>query len=441
MKFNISCGLSLLLTILCNGVYAADTADKPKNIIMLVGDGMGPAYTTAYRYFADNKNTEEVEQTVFDRLLVGSASTYPHQISGYITDSAAGATALATGVKTYNGAIAVDSDKKPLLTVLEWARQKGLKTGIAVTSHINHATPASYVIHNESRKNYSQIADSYFDEKINGKFKLDVMLGGGSDFFIREDRNLVEEFKLAGYQYVNNLEQLATIKTGQALLGLFGEEGMPWALDSKDKQRLPMLTEVAIKQLENEKGFFLLIEASQVDWAGHGNDIAAAMAEMRDLSLTLEFLEKYLQQHSDTLLVLTADHSTGGLTLGANGEYRWSPEWLTKLKASPKAIAKRLSNAKDIAGLAADLLGFELTDAEKKQLAEIESSDSQVFYSAIKLLLDERSNTGWTTTGHTGVDVQVFAKGKGAEMFAGYQDNTQIAERIFTLLGRGPVNK
>jgi alkaline phosphatase len=163
---------TLLLAVLCHSALATNS---PKNIIMMVGDGMGPAYTTAYRMYADDPSTPEVEKTVFDRLLVGMASTHPDMVTGYITDSAASATALSTGVKTYNGAIGVDSNKKPVQTVLELAKILGRKTGIAVTSQINHATPASFGAHNESRQNYDQIADSYFDDKTNGQFVFDVM--------------------------------------------------------------------------------------------------------------------------------------------------------------------------------------------------------------------------------------------------------------------------
>ena len=113
--------------------------NSPKNIIMIVGDGMGPAYTTAYRYFNDNPETKIIEETVFDRLLVGMASTYPARVSGYVTDSAAAATALATGVKSYNGAIGLDVDKNPVETVLERAKKQGKKTGVVVTSQVNHA--------------------------------------------------------------------------------------------------------------------------------------------------------------------------------------------------------------------------------------------------------------------------------------------------------------
>lgn len=423
-------------TILLSALSLGVVAQEPRNVIMVVGDGMGPAYTTAYRYFADDKNTLDVEQTVFDRMLVGMASTYPARISGYVTDSAAGATALATGVKSYNGAIAVNVDKKPVSTVLEWAKEQGMKTGVAVTSQINHATPAGYSAHNESRKNYDQIADSYFDEKINDHFVLDVMLGGGWDYFIRDDRNLVAEFKKAGYQYVDNIADLKTANSKQPLLGLFAEQGLDWALDMPPKQRLKTLTQAAVEHLENDQGFFLLVEASQIDWAGHSNDVGAAMSEMQDLAQTMTWLEQYVDAHPDTLLVLTADHSTGGFTIGANKIYRWEPQWLDNLQASPYAIAKQLMSAEKKSALAAELLGFSLNEEEKSKIEAIDTQDEEIAYQTVKTLLDVRTNTGWTTGGHTGVDVPVFAKGPGSEMFRGMLNNTQVADNIFSLLGR-----
>jgi alkaline phosphatase len=429
--FLLSALLSALLSVLS---YSALAAKTPKNIIMVVGDGMGPSYTTAYRIFADDPSTPEVEQTVFDRLLVGMASTHPDMDTGYVTDSAAGATALSSGVKTYNGAIGVDVNKKSVQTVLELAKILGRKTGVAVTSQINHATPASFGAHNESRHNYNEIADSYFDEKTDGQFILDVMLGGGWKYFIRDDRNLVEEFKAAGYQYVDKLIQLDTVKTGTPLLGLFADSGMPWALDSTNRLRLPILAKAAIRQLENDRGYFLLIEASQIDWAGHGNDIGSAMAEMHDLAVTLEWLEQYLIKNPDTLMVATADHSTGGLSIGANGDYSWTPNLLKNLKASPTQLGKQLITSKNRGALATDLLGFELTKEEIASLSAIESDEYRTYQSAISKILDNRTNTGWTTSGHTGVDVQIFAKGIGSERFRGHLDNTQIAQTIFELL-------
>lgn len=154
----------------------------PNNIIMVVADGMGPAFSTAYRNYVDDKNTPEVDAVVFDDILMGNASTYPAPVSGYVTDSAAAATALASGVKSYNGAIGVDVDKQPVKSVMHYAKLKGMRTGLAVTSQIVHATPAAYIAHNESRQNYNAIADDFFDVRVNGELVADVMLGGGTDF-------------------------------------------------------------------------------------------------------------------------------------------------------------------------------------------------------------------------------------------------------------------
>ncbi|WP_019027583.1 alkaline phosphatase [Colwellia piezophila] len=431
------------------------SSNSPKNIIMVVGDGMGPAYTTAYRYFNDNPETKIIEETVFDRHLVGMASTYPARVSGYVTDSAAAATALATGVKSYNGAIGVDVDKNPVETVLEWAKKQGKKTGVVVTSQINHATPASYLAHNESRRNYNAIADSYIDDGI----KADLYFGGGWQYYIRDDRNIVDEFKSAGFHYLDDFQGLSKLPANTPVLGLFGDVALPWALDDTDKLRLLTMTKAATKQLENSNGYFLLVEASQVDWAGHSNDIASAMAEMTDLAKTMLYLEQYVKNNPDTLVVLTADHSTGGFTIAANGKYEWNPEVLRTMQQSPQAIAKQLAK-KDISiSTASELLNFEVTQAEVDSLTQAKSNASKslvkfndlekaqqqkqtkpnvdtIIYLAVKKLIDQRTNSGWTSGGHTAIDVPVFAFGKRSEMFHGKIDNTDIAKKIFTLLGK-----
>jgi alkaline phosphatase len=443
-----------------DNAVASNDHSTPKNIIMIVGDGMGPAYTTAYRYFNDNPKTSIIEQTVFDRLLVGMASTYPASVSGYVTDSAAAATALATGVKSYNGAIGLDVDKNSVETVLEWAKKQGKKTGIVVTSQVNHATPASYLAHNESRNNYNAIADSYIDEGI----KADVILGGGWQYFIREDRNLVNEFKSAGFHYLDNAEALSELPQQKPILGLFADVGLPWALDDSNQLRLSAMTKAATKQLENDKGYFLLVEASQIDWAGHSNDIASAMAEMTDLAKTVEYLEQYVAKHPDTLVVLTADHSTGGFTIAANGTYKWDPEVLRSMKRSPQKIAKYLAVTDITIKEVSEQLNFAVTQEEvdllqqakdqtskhlvdfyglneKAQEKQIKPSIETTIYIAIKKLIDKRTNSGWTSSGHTAIDVPVFAFGKSSEMFHGKIDNTDIAKKIFTLLGKTASKK
>ncbi|KGJ87578.1 alkaline phosphatase [Colwellia psychrerythraea] len=468
--------ITLALGACTSAEYSSDvSADKsvsspstPKNIIMIVGDGMGPAYTTAYRYFNDDPTTLAIEQSVFDKHYVGSSSTYPAKVSGYITDSAAAATALATGVKTYNDAISVDVTKKPLLTVLEWAKQQGKRTGVVVTSQINHATPASYLSHNENRNNYNAIADSYIDNGI----KADVYFGGGWKYFIREDRNLVNEFKAAGFQYIDDYKQLSTLTLDKPVLGLFGDSGLPWALDDKEHHRLSLMTKAATKQLNNSNGYFMLIEASQIDWAGHGRDIGAAMAEMDDLAHTIAYLEEYVANNPDTLVVLTADHSTGGLSIGRktaksdkdiHSKYLWQPEILRTLPLSPQAFAKTFANNNLSLQQVNATLNFEISSEEMNLLLSAKQAGIKIVDAyqqlseaqkqgkwaprvegpiliTLKKMIDIKTNTGWGSISHSGthtaVDVPVYAFGKGSELFKGQIDNTDIAKKIFTLLGK-----
>lgn len=447
---------------------SVSSPSTPKNIIMIVGDGMGPAYTAAYRYYNDAPATAGIEPSIFDKHYVGSSSTYPAKVSGYITDSAAAATALATGVKTYNDAISVDVTKKPLLTVLEWAKQQGKRTGVVVTSQINHATPASYLSHNENRNNYNAIADSYIDNGI----KADVYFGGGWKYFIREDRNLVNEFKAAGFQYIDDYKELSTLTLDKPVLGLFGDSGLPWALDDKEHHRLSLMTEAATKQLTNANGYFMLIEASQIDWAGHGRDIGAAMAEMDDLAQTIAFLEEYVAKNPDTLVVLTADHSTGGLSIGRktaksnkdiHSKYLWQPEILRTLPLSPQAFAKNFANNDLSLQQVNETLKFEISSddmtlllqskqagikrmnayqhlSEQQKKAKWPPKAEDPILIAIKKIIDIKTNTGWGSISHSGthtaVDVPVYAFGKGSEQFNGQIDNTDIAKKIFTLLGK-----
>ncbi len=415
------------------------TTERPKNIIMIVADGMGPAYTSAYRYYADDPSTPNLDNTFFDQWHIGNSSTYPATISGLVTDSAASATALSAGVKSYNGAIGLDVNKQPVTTVLHRAKSKGMKTGLAVTSQIVHATPAAYVAHNESRRNYNAIADSFFDDRLNGQFKVDVMLGGGTDYFIREDRDLTAEFRAEGYQYIDEYAQLKSLDTKGGALGLFAPTGLPWAADDTNPLRLKDMTQTAIRLLENSQGYFLLLEASQVDWAGHGRDIHSAMAEMHDLHVMLEWLAEYQQDHPDTLIVMTADHSTGGLTLGANGDYRWEPQALHRIIQSVPSMVEFIKtsdlSAQQRLAYLQSALQFELTEEEIQAVFAMDmNAENRPLEAVVKAFIDRKTNTGWTTWGHTAVDVQVFAIGPGANQFAGHQDNTDIAKSIFKLL-------
>ena len=417
-----------LLALLCtaSGAYAESA---PKNVIYMIGDGMGPAYTTAYRYFKDDPATKEVEGTVFDTILKGMAHTYPDDHT-YVTDSAAGATALSSGHKSYNGAVAVDTDKKPVKTMLEMAKERGMTTALVVTSQINHATPASFTAHNESRYNYDDIANDYIDNKIAGKLPVDLMLGGGTKYFIRDDRNLVEEFKAAGYQYgddINNLGQITQIPA----IGLHASKGLPFALDM-NPTRLTQLTSKALGLLDdqNEEGFFVMIEGSQIDWCGHSNDIACAMAEMDDFAKSIEKAKAYVDKNKDTILVVTADHSTGGLTIGSHGQFKWETDVIKGVKATASKLTDKLMESKDLKPVWTANTNIEFTTENQIKLEQAKKMGEKALNLAVKSIISDASFTGWTTGGHTAVDVQVFAYGKGSEQFIGSQNNTDIADKL-----------
>ena len=417
-----------VLALMCTASGAmAETA--PKNVIYMIGDGMGPAYTTAYRYFKDDPTTKSVEQTVFDTMLTGMARTYPDDHT-VVTDSAASATALSSGHKSYNGAIAVDTDKKPLKTMLEIAKQRGMTTALLATSQINHATPASFAAHNESRNNYDEIANDYIDNKIAGKLPVDLMLGGGTKYFIRDDRNLVDEFKAAGYQYGDDIQNLNQI-TQLPAIGLYAAKGLPFALD-ENPTRLTKLTSKALELLDNQNkdGFFVMIEGSQIDWCGHANDIACAMAEMDDFASAIEKAKAYIDKNKDTLLVITADHSTGGLTLGAHGQYKWEADVVHGVKATAGTITQHLLESDDLKSVWNKYTSIAFTPENKIKLEQAKSMGHKALNLAVKSIISDTSFTGWTTGGHTAVDVQVFAYGKGSEQFVGSQNNTDIADKL-----------
>jgi len=416
-----------LLALLCTTGAFAQTA--PKNVIYMIGDGMGPAFTTAYRYYKDDPTTKEIETTVFDTMLKGMAHTYPDDHT-YVTDSAAGATALSSGHKSYNGAIAVDTSKKPVKTMLEIAKEQGMTTALVATSQINHATPASFAAHNESRRNYDDIANDYIDNKIAGKLPVDLMLGGGTQYFIRDDRNLVDEFKKAGYQYGDDIKNLGQI-TQIPAIGLYAPKGLPFALD-ENPTRLKQLTSKAFDLLDgqNDKGFFVMIEGSQIDWCGHANDIACAMAEMDDFAKSIETAKAYVDKNPDTILVITADHSTGGLTIGAHGQYKWETDIIKGVKATAGTLTKLLMGSDNLKTVWQANTRIEFTTENEIKLKQAKAMGEKTLNLAVKSIINDLSFTGWTTGGHTASDVQVFAYGKNSDDFIGSQNNTDIAKKL-----------
>ncbi|TYR81353.1 alkaline phosphatase [Priestia megaterium] len=410
-----------------------------RNVIVLIGDGMGVSYTSAHRYLKDNPATKFVEPTVLDQYLVGQQSTYPEDPAQNVTDSASAATAMSAGIKTYNNAIAVDNDGSEVKTVLEAAREKGKATGLVATSEVTHATPASFGSHDHSRKNMNAIADDYYDEMIKGKHKIDVILGGGLSNFDRKDRNLIEEFKKDGYSYVTNREEMLKDKNGQ-ILGLFAPGGLPKRIDRTEEiPSLEEMTNTAISKLNKDKdGFFLMVEGSQIDWAGHDNDIVSAMSEMEDFEKAYKAAIDFAKKDKHTLVVATADHSTGGYSIGADGIYNWFSEPIKAAKRTPDFMAEEIAKGADVEATLKKYIDqkvLELTEEEIQSVKEAAKTNKVIeIDNAIENIFNKRSHTGWTTGGHTGEDVPVYAFGPSSEKFAGQIDNTEIAKNVFDAL-------
>ena len=272
------------------------------NIILMIGDGMGPAQI--YSGLVANKG--KLYLTQFP--VTGLSKTYSS--NDLITDSSAGATAFSTGKKTKNGYVALDPHRKPIETILEYAERNGLSTGMVVTSAITHATPAAFIAHVTSRDFNEDIANFFL------KTDIDVFMGGGRIFFnSRSDgKNLITDLKNKKYQILYKVDALDSINSSK-VAGLFWEEHGPSIHDGRGN----MLSNSTRKTLEilsqNKKGFFLMVEGSQIDWGGHQNDTKYLIEEMLDFDKSIGEALKFAIKDGHTLIVVTADHETGGFAV------------------------------------------------------------------------------------------------------------------------------
>ncbi|HOO83968.1 MAG TPA: alkaline phosphatase [Prolixibacteraceae bacterium] len=285
-----------------------DTKQKPKNVIVFIGDGMGVSHVFAS--LTANKGQLYLKNFKHIGFQTTASAT------NYITDSAAAGTALSTGTKTYDAAIGVNTDTIALENIRVKLEEKGLATGVVSTSAITHATPAAFVAHQPYRYMYEAIAADFL------KTNIDLFIGGGYDHFTkREDgRNLVDELKDKGYQVVTETKDLNKIKSGK-LAALVANEHTPKVLDGRGNM-LETATETAIRVLSNDNdGFFVMIEASQIDWGGHANSTPYIVSETLDLDKAVGKALAFAAENKETLVIVTADHETGGMAItGGNIE-------------------------------------------------------------------------------------------------------------------------
>ncbi len=277
------------------------TKKNPKNIILLIGDGMGLAQI--YSGMTANRGQLFLQNFKY----IGFSKTY--SADNYVTDSAAGGTALSCGVKTNNGAIGVDANNQPVPNIREMAEKKGLKTGLVSTSAITHATPASFIAHQNSRSSYEGIAADFM------KTNIDVFIGGGiKNFEARKDgRNLSRELKEKGYQVLYDMNQISQVKSGK-LAGLTAPEHNP-AMPIRGEM-LVQATQTAINLLsQSRKGFFLMVEGSQIDFLAHSQATPGVVLETLDFDRAVGAALKFAAGNKETLVIVTADHETGGMTI------------------------------------------------------------------------------------------------------------------------------
>lgn len=364
----------------CNEDSVSKEVNTPqRNIILFIGDGMGAEHRKAARWISVGKD----EQLAMDKMLV-NGTLQTHSADNVITDSAAAATAMATGIKTNNDVISLDDNLNYIPTILEKAKNQGKSVGIVTTTQLTHATPAAFASHVENRKYMLKIADQMINSKV------DVLLGGGEDEFISENdlgcfpengertdgSDLVYEARSKGYEFVCHSAALELIEPNSTalLLGLFSDEGMtrPYS------PTLASMTSKAIDILsKNSDGFFLMVEGGQIDWASHSNDAENAIADTIALDEAVVVAKQFYLKSKNTLIIVTADHETGGMIVSTSSS-----------------------------GLSGEDGPYNIKGGGS-------------FY------------VNWSTLGHTSVNVPVTAMGPQSEMLLGVHNNTIIHNVIF----------
>lgn len=290
-------------------------ANAPKNVILMIGDGMGIAQVTLARLSLPEGRVGLYMDSLPETALVKTFSA-----NSTVTDSAAAATALATGFKTNNGMVGVLPDGTVVRNIREAAAELGKATGLVTTTTITHATPAGFGAHVAKRGDEADIAPQYIERKI------EVLLGGGRQVFIpksvagskrKDERDLIAEAKAIGYSVVGTRDEFLAVRQGK-VLGLFQMGAMT---TNPPEPSLAEMTAKAIDLLSQDKdGFFLMVEGGQIDWACHANDVQGTIKQTLDFDEAVGKALEFARSKKDTLLIVTADHETGGLSIQGSEE-------------------------------------------------------------------------------------------------------------------------
>ncbi|KAG7193570.1 uncharacterized protein KQ657_000639 [Scheffersomyces spartinae] len=478
--------VAIVLAFLCPWKPATGGATSPKvdvnkkkNVIFLVTDGMGPqsvGLARSFRQFRDGLPIDDI--LTIDKHFIGTSRTRSN--NSFVTDSAAGATAFACGLKSYNGAIGVDPEKNPCGTILEALKLQGYMTGLVVTTRLTDATPACFSAHVDYRYQEDMIAQQQIGEYPLGRM-VDLMIGGGGCHYngnCRADgRNLVKEYSDT-WNHVSTREEFDLLNEGHnvtlPLLALLSDGELPYEIDRSPKH-FPSLAEeakVALNALaeatkDSDKGFFLMIESSHIDFFGHQNDPAGQAREVLHYDTVFQEVMKFIDSTDvETVAISTSDHETGGLALSrqvspAYPDYLWYPEVLLNSTHSGEFLAHLLfdyyqsQSSDDTPALTSyitkqvveNLMG--ITDWTQTDIDRIMTNIMNVneLMYVLNDMISVRAQLGWSTHGHSAIDVNIYAytnspaieeqlKHNGAyDGLSGNHENIEIGRFMESLTG------
>jgi alkaline phosphatase len=445
-------------------IFAQSVCGQAKYVFYFIGDGMGVNIVNTTEAYLSNMNGERGSVSLLMTQFPVASMATTFSASSDVTDSAAAGTALATGKKTNNGMIGLDPDDSRLETIAEKAKKAGKKIGIASTVPVNHATPAAFYSHRKDRNMYYEITQDLI--------LSDFDFFGGAGFYNRDklyDKTdapdiypLIEQ---AGYMIAKGYGDFKANAGKSKKVVLVQEnwekvEGIPYAIDRKEGDlTLKQITEAAIDVLmrDNKKGFFLMLEGGRIDWGAHGNDAATVVREVIDMDEAIKVAYEFYKKHpKETLIVITADHDTGGITAGAGNlnirslQYQQqSQDELTALINDLRTSRNGKVSWEEIKDLLTKTLGFWkeiplnwerekiLRDAYEETLAKDRDvkdrnlyAENSLIAAKAKQIMNDVARLNWGTTSHSGGYAPVFAIGAGQNLFTHKMDNTEIPLKI-----------
>ncbi|MDR0893671.1 MAG: alkaline phosphatase [Mediterranea sp.] len=461
----------LIYALLFVLVAVSAQAQQAKYVFYFIGDGMGVNQVNGTEMFqAELQGRIGVEPLLFTQFPVATMAT-TFSATNSVTDSAAAGTALSTGQKTYNSAIAVDEQKNPIESIAEKAKKAGRRVGVTTSVSVDHATPAVFYAHQPNRKMYYEIACDL------PKAGFDFYAGGGflsphTTYDKKEAPSIFPMFDQAGYTLARGVDEYkAKAATAKKMILIQKEDKdqscLPYAIDRKaDDLTLAQITESAVDFLTkgNNKGFFLMVEGGKIDWACHSNDAATVFKEVKDMDNAVRVAYDFYKKHpKETLIVITADHETGGIALGT-GAYALNLKALQYQASSIDQLSGRISELRKSKGnkvtweemkaFLADQMGFwkelpitweqermlhdEFEESfvnNKVKFAESLYSKDEPMAECAKKVMAQIAMLSWASGGHSAGYVPVFAIGAGSQLFGEKIDNTDIPKRIMKAAG------